>query len=283
MRAPAARRSRSASSPIRWIERTFGPTAAASGAKSSSLPEPPAIRCTGSSAYAASARQRRGDVRRLRVVDEANPVALGDELQPVRHAGERAQPRRDVLVGDPGGARGGSRRSSVLTVVRAAQQRLGGQLVVGGEHSAVEPGPCRDDLRARPLEDAQLRVAVGVERPVTVEVVGLEVEQHRDVAGQLVHVLELERRQLADDPLHRLERRQRRADVARHRDVASRGTEDRAEQLGRRGLAVRPGDADEARAPGSSLNPSSTSDHTSIPRARAPRRRAAPRRGRPAT
>ena len=34
-----------------------------------------------------------------------------------------------------------------------------------------------------------------------VEVVGLEVEQHGDPAGELVDVLELERRELADDPL----------------------------------------------------------------------------------
>ena len=103
----------------------------------------------------------------------------------------------------PGRARGGGRRGGVLAVVRAADQRLGRQRVVGRELDPVEPEPARHDLRARALEDAQLRVAVGLERAVAVEVVGLEVEQHRDVAGELVHVLELERRQLADDPVRR--------------------------------------------------------------------------------
>ena len=79
-----------------------------------------------------------------------------------------------------------------------------------------------------------------------VEVVGLEVQQHRDLAGELVHVLELEARQLADDERARLdlavELGQRAADVPRRRRV-----EDRAEQLGGRRLAVRAGHADEPR------------------------------------
>ena len=223
---------------------------------------------------------RRGDVRRLRVVDEAHAVALGDELEPVRHAGEGAQ-----SLGDRSSAIPAARAAAVAA---AAFSRLCAPRISGsaGSSSSAEnsipsrPSPARDDLRARALEDAQLRVAVGLERPVPVEVVGLEVEQHRDVAGELVHVLELERRELADDPLRRARSSERRADVAGDRDVTSRGAEDRAEQLGRRRLAVRAGDADEARPPGSSRKPSSTSDHTGIPR-RAPRRRAAPRPGTP--
>ena len=79
-----------------------------------------------------------------------------------------------------------------------------------------------------------------------VEVVGLEVQEHGNLAGELVHVLELEARELADDARARLdlavEISQRPADVPGGRRV-----EDRAEQLGGRCLAVRAGDADEPR------------------------------------
>ena len=94
--------------------------------------------------------------------------------------------------------------------MRAGDQRLGGQRVVGGELDAVEPEAARHDLRARTLEDAELRVAVRLEGAVPVEVVGLEVEQHRDVARERVHVLELEARELADDGRARLDLRARR-------------------------------------------------------------------------
>ena len=57
----------------------------------------------------------------------------------------------------------------------------------------------------RPLEDAELRVAVRVEGAVAVEVVRLEIEQHSDLAGELVDVFELKGRELADDPVHRLD------------------------------------------------------------------------------
>src|SRR3954468_16810980 len=62
-------------------------------------------------------------------------------------------------------------------------------------------------------------------------------------------VLELEARQLTHDPgvlvECAVEARQRTADVARDRDRPAGGTEDRAQQLARRRLAVRAGDADE--------------------------------------
>src|SRR6185312_13063202 len=132
-----------------------------------------------------------------------------------------------------------------LAVVGAANQRLGRQLVVGGELDSLEAAAAGDNLGASPLEDSQLRVAVGLEGAVPVEMVRLEVEQHCDLAGQLVHVLELKARQLADDERARLdlavEVGQRAADVSRGRRL-----EDRAEQLRGRRLAVRAGDADEA-------------------------------------
>src|SRR5207248_1083699 len=95
-------------------------------------------------------------------------------------------------------ARRRSRGGGVLPVVAAADERLGRQVVVGGELDPLEPGAARYHLLARTLEDAQLRRPVGLERAVPVEVVRLEIEQDRDVAGELVDVLELERRQLAD-------------------------------------------------------------------------------------
>ena len=75
----------------------------------------------------------------------------------------------------------------------------------------------------------------------------LEVQQHGDLERELVHVLELERRQLADDPcvVGRLDRAQRPADVPGDDDLAAGGAEDLAEQLGRRRLSLRAGDADE--------------------------------------
>src|SRR6185436_7452127 len=64
-----------------------------------------------------------------------------------------------------------------------------------------------------------------------------------------MNVLELEARKLAHDPGVSVERtveaRQRTADVACDRDRPTGGTEHRAEQLARRRLAVRAGDADE--------------------------------------
>ena len=111
----------------------------------------------------------------------------------------------DRIVGDTGRARGGGGRGGVLAVVGTADQRLGRQLVVGRELDPVEPEPAGDDGDGGTLEDAQLRVAVGLEAAVAVDVIGLEVEQHGDVAGELVDVLELERRDLAHDPVRAMQ------------------------------------------------------------------------------
>src|SRR4029079_1231072 len=109
----------------------------------------------------------------------------------------------------------------------------------------VDPEAARHDPGARTLEDAQLRSAVRVEAPVAVEVVGLEVEQHGDVAGERLDVLELEARELADDPRAVLRHAGGLGECARDRarDLAPPAgrTEDRPEQLRGRGLAVRAG------------------------------------------
>jgi hypothetical protein len=79
---------------------------------------------------------------------------------------------------------------------------------------------------------------------VAVEVVGLEVQQDGDARPQQLHVLQLEARQLGDDPFrrsdHAVERAEGEADVPR-----DGRTEHRAEERARRRLAVRPGHADE--------------------------------------
>ena len=78
--------------------------------------------------------------------------------------------------------------------------------------------------------------------------VGRQVQEHCDVWAQDGDILELEARQLADDQVvgaePAIERAERAPDVAGHRDRPSRGPDHRAHQLGRRRLAVRPGDAD---------------------------------------
>ncbi len=79
---------------------------------------------------------------------------------------------------------------------------------------------------------------------MAVEVIRLEVQQHRDPRPEVVHVLELEARDLADDRSTRLdgavELAERAADVPRDRRL-----EHRPEPLARRGLAVRAGHGDE--------------------------------------
>ena len=141
--------------------------------------------------------------------------------------------------------------------MRARDPRLGRQLVVSGELDAPTrsrngPEPPRHDgivARDLGLEDPQLRAGIGLERAVAVEVIRLEIEQHRDAAVERADVLELERRELADDP--RIggrvtdEAREWAADVAGDLGRHPGGVEHGAEQRGRRRLAVRPGDADD--------------------------------------
>ena len=155
----------------------------------------------------------------------------------------------DRVVADAYRARGSRRGGGVLPVVQAGDARLGGQGIVGRKLDAVEPHPARHDLGARALEDPQLRVAIRVEGSVTVEVIRLEIEQHRDIAGELVHVLELEARELADDGRAGLDLLrdvgERSPDVPGDLDPAPRRAQDRAEQLRRRRLSVRSGDPDQ--------------------------------------
>src|SRR3954452_5035423 len=100
----------------------------------------------------------------------------------MRDAGERAERLRDRVVVNAGRTRCSRRGRRVLAIVGAGDARLGRQRVVASElDRALDPEPARRNLRAGALEDAQLRVAVGLEGAVAVEMVRLQVEQYRDV------------------------------------------------------------------------------------------------------
>ena len=73
--------------------RTLSRNAAASGAKSWPLPSPPAITTSGR-AHAGNRRDRRADVRALRVIDEAHAGDVGDPGRAVRQSRERLRAPR---------------------------------------------------------------------------------------------------------------------------------------------------------------------------------------------
>jgi hypothetical protein len=79
---------------------------------------------------------------------------------------------------------------------------------------------------------------------VAVEVVGLQVQEHCDAGPELLDVLELEARELADDPLPAVdlavEIAERAADVSRDGSA-----QHDSEELARRRLPVRAGDAED--------------------------------------
>src|SRR5207249_179000 len=108
----------------------------------------------------------RGGVRRLRVVDPADAAELAHQLQPVRDAGERTECLRDRVVRHAEGAGGCRRSGGVLPVVTAWNEGLRRQPVVGAELDPVDSEAARHDLRACPLEDAELRGAVRGEAAV---------------------------------------------------------------------------------------------------------------------
>ncbi len=98
-------------------------------------------------------------------------------------------------------------------------------------------------------EDPELGGEVGVQVAVAIEVVGRDVEQDPALRGEQLGVGELEARAFADDRRivgdRARQRRDRGADVARHRNRLAGGTPDVAEELGDGRLAVRPGHGDE--------------------------------------
>ena len=122
--------------------------------------------------------------------------------------GKRLERAGDRLVGHADRAGSGRRRGRVLAVVDARDPGLGGKGIVRSELDATAlpgngPEPARHDrdvVGPLALEDPQLRRRVRVEAPVPVDVVGLEVRQHRDPGRERDDVFQLERGQLADDP-----------------------------------------------------------------------------------
>ena len=169
--------------------------------------------------------ERRGDVRRLGVVDVEHAVHARDLLQAVLDAGERAQRLAHRVAVDPARQRDRRRGRGVGAVVRPAQADVG----VGDERLAVPPqmpgavvelaagperhapraaaevldgdpgGRDRDVVVALAGEDLQLGGEVVLQRAVAVEVVGLDVEQYRALGREGQRVLELKRARLADD------------------------------------------------------------------------------------
>jgi hypothetical protein len=200
---------------------------------------------------------RRRHVRGLRVVHVQHAVHGAHLLQPVRHAGERAQRAGHRLRRHARLDRGRRRAAGVLEVVLAAEADLPRRK---RQRPELDAPPLPRDLEARRhdrhlvrrlvAEQPQLRVPVCLERAVPVEVVLGDVEEQRGVGRQRLGVLGLEARHLADDGglgVDRAHQRgQRRAHVAGQRDGQARLPPDRAEQLGGGGLAVRAGHRHEA-------------------------------------
>ena len=101
-------------------------------------------------------------------------------------------------------------------------------------------------------KNARLRRRIFVDGRVAIEVVGREVEQHRDPRLERLRALELKTARL--DDVDRLFRRgldlraQRQADVAADEDAVAAGLEHAAGQRRGRRLPFRPGDGDDAAA-----------------------------------
>ena len=196
--------------------------------------------------------ERRGDVRGLRVVHVEDAVDAVDLLEPVLDAGERREARARI---DAAGQRDRGGRGGVGEVVRPAQPDLDPLPLVHERavadlqrrHPAGRAGHVdrreRDVLGTLTREGLELGVAVGLQRAVAVEVVGLEVQQDRRLGRERQRVLELEGGRLADDgravQVLAGQRRVGGPDVADDPDRLPGRPVDRAEQLDGRRLAVR--------------------------------------------
>ena len=135
---------------------------------------------------------------------------------------DRRAQRKAAAPAVSGQARGDARG---IGVVEVHQGKVGGRLV---------------------LEDAQLGVDVAAVAAVAVDVVFGQVEQHRHVGPETLDVLELKARELGHHDRvggdHAGKAGQSPADVAGHLDGVTGVAQDLPGELGRRGLAVGPGD-----------------------------------------
>ena len=248
----------SAASPIRWTERARSATAPASPSKDSPLTEPPAIRCRPPSNASMPASAALTLVAFESLI-QATPARSRTRSRRWGTPSKVRSPSATASAGQAARQRRGRRRHRVLDVVGPEQLELGGgqqrlplpdEIAVHQRHLAARALACRtpparprrgarsaragssavhdpDVARALVGEDAQLGVAVVLERPVAVQVVGREVQEDRALGREGRAVLELEAGALADDggvgvdPIER-QRRDRRPDVARRPRRAAR-------------------------------------------------------------
>ena len=225
------------------------------------------------------------DVRRLRVVEEPDAVDLGDGLAAVGRGLERGEPVTDGLGRDAVGERGRRGGRGVLAmpcafaVDRAELDRAGGSAGRATCRPRTRrPGPRRPacprrtnaarrarHARRRGLRvvavpdvdvvvalvpvDRRLRVTVGLEGAVMVEVVGRQVQQDRDPRVEPLLDRELERRHLDDERLVIAagRGRERETDVAAGDGVDAGRAQARAEYPRGRRLPVRAGDGEVGR------------------------------------
>ena len=162
-------------------------------------------------AYAVERAARGGGVRRLRVVDVADAVDLGHELEPVRDAGKRRRAPPRSLVGD---ARAPAQPPSPQPRSRGCA-RPGCSGSAGSGSSA-----CELDAASEPRHGRRTRAARRRRRPRSgsrrsaasrrgsasnvpwrSRWSGSRLSEHGDRGSGAVDVLELEARELADDEL----------------------------------------------------------------------------------
>ena len=181
--------------------------------------------------------------------------------------GKRRKRLGDRVVGNADRPRRRGRGGGVLAVVRAGDQRLGGQRVVCRELDPPRTArdraePARDDGHVVRRPGSRRSAAWPPGRrsrlPWRSRWSGVRLRSTATRHVERVDVLELEARELADDRLVRSSApssaAERAADVPGHRDRPAGRTEDGTEELGRRRLPVRArsprpsGCADEPRA-----------------------------------
>ncbi len=126
-----------------------------------------------------------------------------------------------------------------------------------GEGLQLTAGPClepreprvvgiqhRELVAALVRKDRGLRIRVGFERRIAIEVVGGEIQDRRRVWTKGLDSLQLKARELHHQrvvlPVHGV--RQRRPEIAADEDTATAGRQHRTQQGGGRALAVGPGD-----------------------------------------
>ena len=112
----------------------------------------------------------------------------------------------------------------------------------------IDRSTTAEPLRRLHREQPRLRRGIGLEPLIPIEMIGRDVEQHRDVAVEALGQVDLVARQFEDIDAafgERVLRQDRQADVAAHQARHARGLEDVVDQRGGGRLAVGAGDADD--------------------------------------